>query len=374
MTQMTPDHRGITSYPSSISNRASSIDSDDCGLSVYVNSSKQQDFDACSTVSSTDVDVSSVAASSSFDFDLDLLPVLADCQVPSLELPFPELDKSKNSGSCNSFCAEEDFIGSCCGLSQQVPSPSNTLSPIPHAHSPTMFSPGGGGGGGDSSSSCKAATAPTNTSTKYSPYAAAASEAASRTAGGRRLSSADSVRTTASSSSVGPPPVPQQAPQFSLLESLAEFNALQNRIKVERESAGANSPPPPPPPSYAESTSGKAATVKAEPGHPTTAMATAGPSSSSSTMPMPPPPYSYYGGCVIKSEAASVSDTEMGEGESAAAASFGRMDPVLSLVMEQARKDIDFTCSALSISNGEYRVVLSSITPSFHGHSVSRHH
>ena len=84
---------------------------------------------------------------------------------------------------------------------------------------------------------------------------------------------------------------------------------------------------------------------------------------------MPPPPYNYYGGCVIKSETAS-SDAEMEEGEQ----SFNRMDPVLSLVMEQARKDIDFTCSALSISNGEYRVVLSSITPSFHGHSVSRHH
>ena len=87
--------------------------------------------------------------------------------------------------------------------------------------------------------------------------------------------------------------------------------------------------------------------VKAEPG----------PSTSS----MPPPPYNYYGGCVIKSEAAaSVSDdAEMeAEGETAAAPGggnfgVGRMDPVLSLVMEQARKDIDFTCSALSISNGE---------------------
>ena len=35
-------------------------------------------------------------------------------------------------------------------------------------------------------------------------------------------------------------------------------------------------------------------------------------------------------------------------------APFHKMDPVLSLVMEQARKDIDFTCSALSISNGEF--------------------
>ena len=122
-----------------------------------------------------------------------------------------------------------------------MPSPSNTLSPIPHAHSPTMFSPGGGGGGtGDNS--CKAVTTATNTaSTKYSPYETAAA-AASRTAGGRRLSSAAS---TASTSSV-PPPVPQPTQQFSLLESLAEFNALQNRIKVERETAQ-----PPPPPSYA---------------------------------------------------------------------------------------------------------------------------
>ena len=120
----------------------------------------------------------------------------------------------------------------------QVPSPSNTLSPIPHAHSPTMFSPGGGIGGGNGDNSCKAVTTPTNTaSTKYSPY-----EAASRTTGGRRLSSAAS---TASTSSV-PPPVPQPTQQFSLLESLAEFNALQNRIKVERETAQ-----PPPPPSYA---------------------------------------------------------------------------------------------------------------------------
>ena len=118
-----------------------------------------------------------------------------------------------------------------------MPSPSNTLSPIPHAHSPTMFSPGGGNG----DNSCKAVTTPTNTaSTKYSPYETAAA-AASRTAGGRRLSSAAS---TASTSSV--PPVPQPTQQFSLLESLAEFNALQNRIKVERETAQ-----PPPPPSYA---------------------------------------------------------------------------------------------------------------------------
>ena len=78
-----------------------------------------------------------------------------------------------------------------------------------------------------------------------------------------------------------------------------------------------------------------------------------GPSTSS----MPPPPYNYYGGCVIKSEAASVSDAEMeSEGETATSGGnfgVGRMDPVLSLVMEQARKDIDFTCSALSISHGE---------------------
>ena len=325
---MTPDHRGITTaYPSSISNRASSIDSD---LSVYA-SSKQQDLDACSTVSSTDV-------SSSFDFDLDLLPVIADCQVPSLELPFPELENSKDNknSSCDSFCAEEDFIGSCCGLSQQVPSPSNTLSPISHAHSPTMFSPGGGGaGGGMENNSCKAATAPTTTVSKYSPYAAApspaASVASSRTAGGRRLSSSASTASSSSSS---------VQPQFSLLESLAEFNALQNRIKVERESvAGAGAHSPPPPPSYAESTSAAKATVKME---------AAGPSSSSSSM--PPPPYSHYGGgFVIKSEMAS-SDAEMEEGEQ----SFNRMDPVLSLVMEQARKDIDFTCAALSISNGEF--------------------
>ena len=103
MTQMTPDHRGIitsTNYPSScVSNRASSIDSLDAdSLHVYVasSSSKQQDLDACSTASGTDVDlVTASAASTNFDFDLDLLPVLSsvDCQVPSLELPFPELDK-----------------------------------------------------------------------------------------------------------------------------------------------------------------------------------------------------------------------------------------------------------------------------------------
>jgi len=330
MTQMTPDHRGIIAHPSSISQRASSFDSD-CSLSAYA-SSKQQDLsDACSTVSSDlDVDVSSAA--SNFDFDLDLLPVLADCQVPSLELPFPELDcRSTEKNSCNSFCADdEDALGNCCGLSQQVPSPSNTLSPISHAHSPTMFSPGGGGGGGgmdNNSSSCKAATAAqTNTVTKYSPYAEAA-VASSRTAGGRRLSSAAS--TASNSSSMAPPP------QFSLLESLAEFNALQNRIKVERESV-------PSPPSYAESTSaGSAKTiVKAEP-----ATAAAGPSTSSA---MPPPPYNYYGGCVIKSETAQESDAEMEDSDNAP---FHKMDPVLSLVMEQARKDIDFTCSALSISN-----------------------
>ena len=117
---MTPDHRGIIAHPSSISQRASSFDSD-CSLSAYA-SSKQQDLsDACSTVSSDlDVDVSSAA--SNFDFDLDLLPVLADCQVPSLELPFPELDcRSTEKNSCNSFCADdEDALGNCCGLSQQV--------------------------------------------------------------------------------------------------------------------------------------------------------------------------------------------------------------------------------------------------------------
>ena len=148
------------------------------------------------------------------------------------------------------FCANEDALSSCCGLSpQQVPSPSNTLSPIPHAHSPTMFSPGGGGGGGGNGDNCKANTATTTSSAgaaKYSPYA----EAASRTAGGRRLSSAASTASTSSSvvTAHAQPP-----PQLSLLESLAEFNALQNRIKVERESVA-----PPPPPSYAESTKVKA--------------------------------------------------------------------------------------------------------------------
>ena len=142
MTRMTPDHRGITSHlhlPSSslLASRADSLDdysADDCGLlRVYASSSsaKQQQqqlgdlSDACSTVSSTDtvVDVTSASpASSSFDFDLDLLD---DCQVPSLELPFPELTDGKKEESdavaadCKDFCAYEETLSSCCGLSPQ---------------------------------------------------------------------------------------------------------------------------------------------------------------------------------------------------------------------------------------------------------------
>ena len=137
MTRMTPDHRGITSslhLPSSsslIASRADSLDdysADDCGLlRVYASSNaKQQQHqqvgdlsDACSTVSSTDA---TSAASSSFDFDLDLLN---DCQVPSLELPFPELTDGKKEESdaaaadCKEFCAYEETLSSCCGLSPQ---------------------------------------------------------------------------------------------------------------------------------------------------------------------------------------------------------------------------------------------------------------
>ena len=134
MTRMTPDHRGITSHlhlPSSlIASRADSLDdhSADCGLlRVYASSSAKQQqqvgdlSDACSTVSSTDT-VVEAAASSSFDFDLDLLD---DCQVPSLELPFPELTDSKKEESdaaaadCKDFCAYEETLSSCCGLSPQ---------------------------------------------------------------------------------------------------------------------------------------------------------------------------------------------------------------------------------------------------------------
>ena len=138
MTRMTPDHRGITSHlhlPSSlIASRADSLDdysADDCGLlRVYASSSsaKQQQqqqvgdlSDTCSTVSSTDT-VVEAAASSSFDFDLDLLD---DCQVPSLELPFPELTDGKKEESdavaadCKDFCAYEETLSSCCGLSPQ---------------------------------------------------------------------------------------------------------------------------------------------------------------------------------------------------------------------------------------------------------------
>ena len=135
MTRMTPDHRGITSHlhlPSSlIASRADSLDdySADCGLlRVYASSSAKQQqqvgdlSDACSTVSSTDT-VVEAAASSSFDFDLDLLD---DCQVPSLELPFPELTDGKKEESdvaaatdCKEFCAYEETLSSCCGLSPQ---------------------------------------------------------------------------------------------------------------------------------------------------------------------------------------------------------------------------------------------------------------
>ena len=43
-------------------------------------------------------DASSVA--SSFDFDLDLLPA-SDCEVPSLELPLPDLDYNKSNAIRN---------------------------------------------------------------------------------------------------------------------------------------------------------------------------------------------------------------------------------------------------------------------------------
>jgi hypothetical protein len=180
----------------------------------------------------------------------------------------------------------------------QVPSPSNTLSPIEsHAHSPTMFSPSSGA---DSNS-------------KGSPYSPAPDSSS------RRLS-------TSTDSSLA---IPTSSSGFSLLESLAEFSELQNRIKQEKDSmmasmTASSSPPPYP-------------AVKIEPGM--------------HQFPLhAPPPYSYSGGCVIKTEAEDVEDAAAATKEAALRV---KMETVRSLAMQQVRGDIASTCEALDISSGK---------------------
>ena len=203
----------------------------------------------------------------------------------------------------------------------------------------SLFSPpslerggsGGNNGNGKSSGNGNNSGGGSGNSNKYSPYTPPAAAAAAAVS--RRLSSTDSVRTGAST--------PLAASSFSLLESLAEFNELQSRIRQEQEggasSASALGSPPPYP-------------VKTEPEQQQQAFGQQLP---------PPPPYTYSGGCVIKTEAAEEPEVPAPSTCSAAASAVMRvkMEPVLSLVMEQARKDIDSTCRALNISNGKIRIV-----------------
>jgi hypothetical protein len=91
-------------YYSSTANRAS-VDSIEFAVSN-------------SSVAASDCDSSSVA--SSFDFDLDLLPIAPDCEVPSLELPLPDLDCYNKRRYSGDVCCIQQVRNSQKNQYQQI--------------------------------------------------------------------------------------------------------------------------------------------------------------------------------------------------------------------------------------------------------------
>ncbi len=302
---------------------------------------------------------SSSASSSSFDFDLDLL----DYEVPGgLELPFP---------ADSSIAASAAVAG---GGHQQVPSPTNALSPIEAGegvaipHSPTMFSPadpsaaaqkaaGAAAAGGKQSeqqhatTTASVAAASASVGGRYAPLASPVSlppaspyspiSCQQRGHPHRRLSSTDSARTCSSTTSSSSSSTSTSASAATLQESLAEFQELQNRIKQERD-ASIHSPPPYPgsPKSSVATTTTTRATmqIKIEPLESTSA-------SSSSSFGLPPPPPAY----------SSKSRQEPAEEEGGQEADVtDKMEPVMAMDMEHIKKDIAAACKIMGISPSEY--------------------
>ena len=244
---------------------------------------------------------------SSFEFDLDLLPATAangaaDCQVPTLELPIPDCSIGGGGGggghnNSGYFCDKSTYF---------VPSPTNTLSPLEaSAHSPTMFSPGGGGSGGDGSGGNNRGRKSAGGNRYYAPISSPVSlPPNSPSITSRRLSSTDSVKTSSSGASSS------TATSSSLLQdSLAEFAELQHKVKLEHQ--------------HQEEVQVKTEPMDQYPG-------TSNPGTSATSR-APPPPYPVSG-----DEDVSV-----------------KMEPVLSLAVEQVRREIEAACRTLKISNGK---------------------
>ena len=277
------------------------------------------------------------SASSNFDFDLDLLPV--DCQgVPSLDLPLFHEYGLANACAAAATANAKPAQHAPLSREYQVPSPTNILSPIEvgQAHSPTMFghfegqkSPGSakdaaqqhhGHGRYGALPSPGGASLPPN-----SPYSPAMRP--------NRMSSTDSCMTSASTTST----VSTSGPGgFLLQDSLAEFQELQARIKMEQVDVMS------PPPAYATAVSAtnnananassasgsNMATVKIEP--------------LDQSVPEQEANKSFAMGFEVKTERQEENEGSKGDSD------------VISMAMESVRKDIEATCKLLNISYGEY--------------------
>lgn len=298
-------------------------------------------------------------SSSNFDFDLGLLT--GDSAANAFDF---ESDKSlglfdslaspaHSSCSLNSFASGNSFGDQqLLQQQQQVPSPTSVLHDI-HASPPTMFSPmsdqqqkkhsyapGLVNSPAAASSTSSAAGCPPS---PYSPVCRAQT-------GGQRLSSTDSYASGGGN--------------FSLQESLAEFNELQNKIKLEND---LGSPPPPPPYNMAATSATSAAgpcspvenmeatvQIKIEPVDANSALPELrrygafdlNVSTGCFNKPDNPPPA--YPSTSSSTSAAAIKTEDATEDEG----------DVLSLAMEQVRSDIKAACQTLNISHSEYNMLL----------------
>ncbi len=313
--------------------------------------------------SSSGLNSLSSSASSSFDFDLGLLPptdATAGCFVATeedLELPLPDCPAAglANSPPPQPFTAAPSPAYSTCSSSQQVPSPAATLSPL-DVHSPTMFSPAAA-----ATTDQKKATSTSSSTHQHgslrsviSPYSP---PEATALATSRRLPSKDSARTTSSA-----------APStFSLQEALAEFQNVKNKVKLEQESL--SSPPPP----YSSAAAAAAASLAAEATvqikiEPVESPASSqspsevasvsypesGPTNFSLDVLKPPPAYAAAAAAAATMQSKPPQPPAQDElSEEQAEAVTVKMEPVISLVMEQAKRDISSACSTLNISSSK---------------------
>ena len=333
----------------------------------------------------------------SFEFDLDLLPSSGCCEEeedPSrLEFPLPDLDAAQSSTSPPPPPQQQEVpspppaYASPC---QQVPSPSNSLSPL--AHSPTMFSPvdppsasqkspGGGNvpacqatasgfttslGGGGVGPRYAAIASPLPLVPPSSPYSPACR------AGGpnnRRLSSTESTKTfsSAGSSSGG-------GGGGTLADTLAEFQELQSKIKFEQQQQQQDQAALPLPPPYQETKA--TIQVKIEPmdllsqggySHHTAKRVSMDSNSSTASgdfggfdlASLPPPPPAYSTSTAAERVARGMHHLQSSQGSSCEEeldmqTPQVKMEPsVISLAMEQAKNDIDDACRQLGIAAGK---------------------